>query len=246
MHAPARFAVVLLVACAAAGAAPAPAQATAPPPPRVGSCYTYTFAQAQVLSLAAAPVPCRGNHTAVTYFVGRLTGPAAAGPVITALAVRSAANVCTVRQLSVLGPRVLLTRSDPFNAFMPTNAQWTAGARWFRCDAVLYASDTSLQRIPANFVRRIRTTSGVNAYRACLTAAGKKVPCSRPHTYAASTYSSLGSRTAAYPGDRTVKARAIAACRRLLPRNGRRIYVEWPTAHAWSIGRRYVQCFAAV
>ena len=217
--------------------------------PRVGQCYNYTFAQANTASASpTAAVSCSARHTAVTFYVGTVSGSTARSSTPTAAAVLlQVARVCNLRLSSSLGSTVRLTRAFPANqVFVPTVAQWSAGARFYRCDADLVSSNTSLAAIPSNFISVIKTSTGVSRYRWCLTARAATTSCTATHYYSAITWVSLVTATAPYPGAAVTARRAASLCAAAVSRLvNRRFawYSLWPLSGNWAYGLRSATCF---
>lgn len=234
--------VLLTAALLPAASAPATA-VTKPPPPKVGACYSYTFAQAAASSSPTRPVSCAGRHTAVTYFVGTVTGtPARSKSPTAAAVVAQEARACQLHWVSLMGAKVVMTRAS-YSFFTPTAAQWKAGARWFRCDGVLRTANTYVS-IPKNFLAFGRTSAGVTAYLRCLNAAQVIVACSTTHTLKVKTYVVLGTATARYPGTTATLNRALALCTKALPTLTVE-FVNYPLADSWAAGARTSPCYVA-
>lgn len=212
-------------------------------PPKTGACYAYSVKALDAASGPTRTVSCSRTHTAVTYFVGTVTGPASAAtshvdPAVV-LATGSGCRAALVRKIGVKAAS--LTRIT-FGYFVPTQAQWAAGARWYRCDAVLAKSSSALGRIPKNFLRAVKTSAGIATYRRCLTKTGKIIACtSRKAYFSARKYATLGSASAAYPGDTGVADKSFSLCTRALGRAPK--YATWPLADGWSIGQRQATCY---
>jgi hypothetical protein len=215
----------------------------APAAPKKGACYAYSIKGLDAAYGPTKTVPCSTKHTAVTYYVGTVTGTAAssASPLDPAvvLATASGCRAAIVRKVGVKAAS--LTRLT-FGYFVPTPAQWAAGARWYRCDAVLAKSSGTLASIPKNFLRVVATAKGISTYRRCLTKGGKVVACTSGKAYfVARKFVTLGTASAAYPGDAEVASSSFARCNRALAKPVR--YATWPLAEGWSIGQRTSTCY---
>lgn len=82
------------------------------------------------------PVDCGGSHQSETVHVGQFTGANAGGskpPRYTTPAARAAFAECDAKATEYVGAQ---WRSGRLYLIMhfPSNAAWTGGARWFRCD----------------------------------------------------------------------------------------------------------------
>jgi len=80
-----------------------------------------------------APIPCSGRHVAETFFVGDLTGPAAAAGAGSAEARPRAYAECS-RQASRFTGADWHTGWLALQTVLPGPDGWAGGARWFRCD----------------------------------------------------------------------------------------------------------------
>jgi len=232
---------IVLAAALLPGVSEPATAATVPPAPKVGACYAYTFKQSAAASSPTKPVSCKGRHTAVTFFVGKVTGtPARSKSPTAAAVVAQEERGCQLRWVSLMGAKVIMTRAQ-FAFYTPTPAQWKAGARWFRCDGVLRTGDAYVS-IPANFLTFARTSAGVAAYLRCVNVAQAIVTCRGTHALIAKTYVVLGSATARYPGDAATLNRAMTLCAKALPTLTVE-YVNYPLATGWAAGARTAPCY---
>jgi Septum formation len=120
-------------------------------PPVTGQCWNATAAQAAVWAdwRGATAVACTRSHTLYTYHVGRISGepanswaaPGDAGSLTPEIQAK-AGTACT---LSTLLPHAKWNQQLIMSYFfVPTEAQWKAGARWIRCDVGVPATGTTL------------------------------------------------------------------------------------------------------
>lgn len=216
----------------------------APPPPKVGACYTYSWKALDAASGPTKTVSCSKSHTAVTYYVGTFTGAAAASTTpVSSATVADSGSGCWAALVRKVGVKAAALTRVKMGFFVPTQAQWTAGARWYRCDAVLAKTSSALAPIPKNFLRSVKKASGISAYRKCLTTRGKLVACtSGKARYVARKYATLGSLSAPYPGNSGVAGTSMALCSRALGKAFK--YATWPLADNWSLGQRQATCYA--
>nr|WP_246283943.1 septum formation family protein [Nocardioides perillae] len=239
-----------------AGAAGSAATGDAPvaPRPATGACYALTYAEAVAATTEAAPVACRGDHTARTVAVGAL-------PLVVdghLLAVDSAraraapAQRCPDRVADFLGGSRDDLRLSMLRAvwFSPTLAQADRGADWFRCDVVALAGDEQLAPLEGRLAGVLARPAGA-AYAVCGTAepgtAGfERVVCSRPHRWRAVSVVELDGRR--YPGEAAVREAGQAPCEAA----GRaeaadpldfRWGWEWPTRAQWEAGTTWGLCW---
>ena len=232
-------AMAVAVGLTASGAS---ASASAPTAPRVGACYDYTYQQSLSSSSPTGVVPCKGTHTAVTYQVGTVTGAAGKATSPTApVVITTSGRACQLAQYKLEGFRIELSRVS-FTWFVPTQAQWTAGARWFRCDAVLF-SGKSYASIPRRFLSFAKSAAGLRAYRRCATKAGNIVACASAHAYRIKTFVRLGKLSAPWPGLAAVKARSYRLCSAALGRHP--AFRTWPLRNGWVQAQRFSGCYVA-
>jgi hypothetical protein len=214
-------AVAVLAACTPAdeGEDREEERAVAVDPPRVGECRVLAPADIAKPSNASPVVGCAEPHTAETFLVGTLeTAADEAGwddPALGA-AVHDRCRKRWVRFVGADASLALRTLLD-WAWFRPTEEQWDAGARWFRCDVV--GGTATSARLPA----LPRTTAGVllgrpdDRWLACVdgpaVAGSPRVPCSEPHTWRAVTTVVVGEDDEPYPGDRLVEVVSRDFCR---------------------------------
>ncbi|MHB1066595.1 MAG: septum formation family protein [Candidatus Nanopelagicales bacterium] len=238
----------LMLVTGLTGATPAAAA------PVAGACFDYPVAAVDEISSPAAAIGCEAPHSAETFAVRALAerfGPPSKASVAARL---TAASGCTVKAMNAyLGmPRRSLPSRFQVAALFPTDAQWAAGERWVRCDAVL-RSGLGLQRITgpgAAFVASVPqadlnfcTPSTPSARN---TAAAR---CTNPkRNWIKVLDQRLGGPTARYPGDASVMRRSALICQKAAKRYDGKVPIPgwWrinPTQTGWGLGKRSVQCF---
>lgn len=274
---------VLLGACSGTASAPhatedSPAAATAPASPstsagdsgssaavrlpvapRNGACYRLSFSDATRPTNGKPAVSCRGDHTAVTFFVGRLdlvVGGHALG-VDSNRARNQVASTCTAKLPAYLGGSAEDRRLSRFQViwFSPTLRQSDAGADWFRCDLVAVGTGEQLMRLPHGSTLRhvLDRSQALAAFGLCGTAqpgaAGfERVPCAARHSWVAVSTIPLagGSR---YPGVPAVRRAGDRTCADVVRRRENlalrfQYGWEWPTPAQWAAGQHYGYCWA--
>jgi hypothetical protein len=207
---------------ASAGTDGSAAPESGQPTPEVGECRGPV--DLQIIDAAAdtrETVECDGDHGSETFWVGEMdpaidTWPAAdeqAGDVLNS----QVDEECTGRHLDYLGfdataaPNLPPDRLQLFAYFIPTEADFDDGARWFRCDALVEplnaAETTSIDGTLAD----VYGTPLPVSYRLCEGRLGLTVGCDDAHEleYLASVV--LDDLTA-YPSQRG-DPRVTAACR---------------------------------
>lgn len=111
-----------------------PSVSAATPSPRRGYCYNYSAQDVIGDGSKKGPVACTQIHTAETYRVGRWPGKMDPNTLDIDSALAIATTVCLPWK----------TDSAWFNYwayYVPTSAQWKAGQRWIRCDAMRQVRD---------------------------------------------------------------------------------------------------------
>ncbi len=232
-----------LVAPQAASAAPA-----------VGGCYDYTAKSVGKVSSAAPLIGCESPHTAETFYAGTITD-AFGLPSTSKQAMRlSAGRTCTQQVMnSYLGmpDRALPSRFLPVVLF-PTDAQWTAGERWVRCDVVLLGG-THLKSFTGTAAALVTATPQAQ-FDFCTPAepnakATSAYPCLNPRkNWIMVLDKDLGGPGSKFPGTSTVEKRTRALCAKQGKKwSGKEKYpgwwAIWPTSVGWKQGRRSAQCF---
>ncbi|GAA1939907.1 septum formation family protein [Nocardioides hwasunensis] len=222
------------------------------PTPAVGECHDLTFGQALAVVGRTSSVACRKDHTAQTYFVGRLDLTTKSGStrrVDSQAAQRQMRRACTRRLPRHLARTPLQMRLNMAQAvwFTPTPEHAADGADWFRCDVVVVAAPRTLLLLP----RWTKNWGEAPAIAMCATAAPgtrafKRVTCGSKHTWRATT-------TVDIPGERLPKAAAIAERMDPACRDAARSQADdpleftWsqesPTAEQWDAGQRYGICW---
>ena len=221
---------------------------------QVGSCYAYRAAVLKAVSTDAPAVDCSASHTAETYYVGTL--PETFGPPSKASQARqlSAGQPCTVAAMnSYLGipDRKLPSRFLTVVLF-PTDAQWSAGERWLRCDVVLqgglelkpFAGTAAALVAATPLVQFDFCTPGQPNARA--TAA---YPCLTPKkNWIKVLDQDLGGPGSSFPGTSTVERKTRALCEKQGKKWSANLkypgwWAIWPTSVGWKQGKRSAQCF---
>lgn len=216
-----------------------PATAAAPPqPPAVGTCKNYDWPDIDKYSESSPAVGCDGPHTARVSAVGRVPRGTTYRSLAALEAVpRWVGRACLAGEEQLLGGSAWQRELTAYTTlwFVPTRAEWHAGARWFRCATVLRGS-SSLLPMPTTAAPLLETAPSGAVHR-CL---GRRVAvwfsCSEPHTYWARTTFVIPRRAA---GDRDAIMRAAA---RQCARDGAVRYT-WPSASMIRAGLRLGVCY---
>jgi Septum formation len=254
---PAAASVSATASAAATGSAAA-APAVAPRPPPRAACYRLTSAQLTRATNASPAVPCTSTHTSRTILVGRLAALAPGRPTAAASPVVQArlASSCRHRLASYVGGATRTRDLSRFNVvwYTPSLAETERGARWFRCDLIVFARAGTLLPLPrkAPLEGVLARPDALDTYGLCGTAAPgtadfDRVVCSYRHSWRAiDTIALPGGR--AYPGVSAVRKAGEAPCkdaaRSRAPDTLKFSYGwEWPTAEQWSAGQRFGYCW---
>jgi hypothetical protein len=184
----------------------------------VGACRALRPSDIAQESDDTTPVPCTQEHTAETYLVaafrGRLAQAAYDDPGLAA----HAYDACSrgFKKFTGADDSLALRSILSWAWFRPSEKDWNAGARWYRCD-VVGGTDQSAQ-----LVTLPRTAKGVllgipgDRWMACVdgpTVTGVPfVPCTQPHKWRAVTTIVVGQQEDRYPGDRLVEVQTKDYC----------------------------------
>jgi hypothetical protein len=234
------------------------AEAVPVDPPELGACRVLAPADIAAASNDADPVPCRrAEHTAQTFLVGtfqrRLAGLEHDDPRLGAHVFETCDR--QFRRFTGADESLALRSILSWAWFRPTQEQWDAGARWFRCDVVGGTEDsTELVTLP-------RTAKGVllgipgDRWIACVAgpevAGAPRIPCTEPHDWRAATTVVVGKPKERYPGDRLVEVLSRDYCSRSVgawmnyPLDYEYAYT-WFHQAEWQAGNRRSVCWAGV
>ena len=223
--------------------------------PLTGRCFDSIAAMSPMSGYA--PFDCAERHLAETFYVGDLTGPAAAADTAETTALPAAGQACS-RQAAGFTGGDWRTGQITVRPVLPGPVAWKAGARWFRCD--IAQIDIGGQRT----VGRTGTLKGALAGAAKL-----KLRCFNPKVQGnrvrdMKAVDCAGAHHAEFvglwaPPDATQallddEAKSANGCRSTIagytgiPDDGDVQYrAGWigfsPTAGDWNVGVRDVQCF---
>jgi hypothetical protein len=204
--------------------------------PKVGACHRLSMKQASAQSDGRAPVSCDSKHTTRTLAVKRLTGTvnwndrSALYPKLQ----RKCWNALE-RELGS-SDQVRSQTAYTWFWFTPTPAQIERGAKWLRCDLVLYGV-TKLMPLGAG--PAIPSAQLPDRIRKCLVPQGWMTVCARPHAYR-----SVGAFriTGGYPSDQRAHTLALQRCDRFVTA-GRAFAWTYPTRDEWAAGSRAMVCY---
>lgn len=228
----------LACACAAASLVSGAPSATAGPSstPTEGSCHQLTYQQAAAYSDPQAPVSCDGPHTTITVKVAIVRADTVRTDTAD-IARQIDARCWPAAAAAVGGWRNYMRSAYRWYLFVPTEAEWSAGARWVRCDLVLPGANKTIQQLPA--------TSGLSdglAARETECEQGKTtgyrhVPCTSPHQFRATATIAMTTWTGVSAGETF----ANRVCARKYPHLAHRSYFAG-SRRLYNWGARYVVC----
>jgi hypothetical protein len=205
--------------------------------PALNSCFNLSASQARAGTNASTPVDCYSPHTAFTFHVGQFRrGALSSDPL-------AAKRGCKRRvgEALDLGAKQLRSSVLEWVWFEPSTAQWSAGARWYRCDLVAWnAKQSHLKKLPSgtspfydgipdDLFRCIRDNNG----------SGVQVTCDRPHDYRwTGSFKARGKRPL---DDDAAVALARQHCAEITGTPD--WYVTWPSELNWSSGDHTMDCY---
>jgi hypothetical protein len=241
---------LLCAACGSSGGAPASASAV----PQVGLCRNLTAKDIAASSNEEAPVDCADPHDAETYASGPLPDKFAHVAYDDASVGDWVYLTCTDRLQHHLGTdeSTLMRSILTWVWFRPTQAAWSAGARWYRCDLVGGQAPAYVD-LPTTTDNLLRGKNLSDQWMVCAKGAsvdsGTRVPCAQPHDWRAVTTIKVGEPEDTYPGDDAVRAKTAQYCSGSVS-----AYLGYPAAYdygytwfgqdQWDAGNRRSVCWA--
>lgn len=186
--------------------------------PSVGECRMLTADDVAQPANSTNPIDCDQPHTAQTILVSTFSSKfdtAAYGdPVVS----RAAYVSCSKAFRRYLGADESLSLRTVLSWawFRPTETEWAAGDRRFRCDLVGGGEQSQDYVTLPRSAKKLLAGRPDDKWMVCAsgpTVAGSvKVPCSEPHSWRAVTTIKLGEPDDAYPGDRVAEVRTKEFC----------------------------------
>lgn len=227
----------------------------APEAPDPGACRVLEPADIASTSDDTATVSCDEPHSAETFVVGAFRGDLAEAGYDDERLGKAVYERCSrdYRRFTGADESLALRSILSWAWFLPSEDEWDAGARWYRCD-VVGGTDKS-----AELVDLPRTAKGVllgipgDRWMSCVDGADVSavppVPCTEPHTWRAATSVVVGKDRDKYPGDRVVEVLSRDYCR-----NSVGAWMNYPTDYKyaytwfhkaeWEAGNRRSICWA--
>ena len=220
-----------------------PASSTASPEadplagaPAVDACYKMNIEKTAAATNNSNPVACYNDHTTLTYHVGTFPDDAVEPDPDVMI------KECQKRLGKAMGLNKKQLVSSIFEPifFEPTTTQWSAGARWYRCDAraesggklrLLPSGSTPVlyDGVPTEFTRCVDNRNDQGLY----------VTCNKPHDFRWAGYFQAkgGSK---YPSRGNFEKQG-KGCYKFTD-NGA-YWVTWPLEPRWSTGDRDMNCY---
>ena len=222
--------------------------------PAVGGCYEYPISTIDKVASAAPVIGCESPHTAETWYLGALNGTFGVPSKSSHASRLLAGSPCTITAMNAylgLPDRRLPSRYRNAVLF-PTDAQWAAGERWVRCDAVLQ-SGLQLQQTTGGAAAFV-AAADPNSLNFCTPSTPSArntaaVQCTKPkRNWIKVLDKELGGPNSQFPGTNSVLRRSAVICQKIAEQyDGKVPYPGWwrinPTQHGWNLGKRSVQCF---
>ncbi|QIX27306.1 hypothetical protein ncot_12365 [Nocardioides sp. JQ2195] len=214
--------------------------------PTEGSCYRLNDSQINAPTSSRKPLSdCYSRHNTYTYLVGMFPEGT------TSSDTQRVQNQCQKHLATATG----LTQDELVGTvlewiwFEPTTKQWSAGARWFRCDMVARLNDETF-RLPETTYLTNEFTDGIpDQYARCITPGpdtdgdghedAKYLTCDKPHQYRfAGSFEGKGTK---YPGEKALQAMTDERCAELTQTN--QWWATWPRQTYWESGHRRMSCY---
>lgn len=222
--------------------------------PAANACRNLTAADIAAPSNHTRTVPCSNPHDAQTYAVGQLPARFAGASYDDAgVAAWTYQRCLTGLEEEVGADESTLMRSIlTWVSFQPSPAAWSAGARWYRCDAVGGQSPSYVD-LPTTLLNLLRGKNLSDQWMVCAkgdsVATGVRLPCSQPHDWRAVTTIKVGEPADPYPGQAQVVATTKRYCAGSVS-----AYLGYPASYQygytyfgqaeWAAGNRRSVCWA--
>ncbi len=262
--------VIALAGCSllpGSGTTPAPAATAAP---TAGECWNTTVAHASAWAdwEGRAATPCTSSHTLYTYQVGRISGvsssswASAGDPTSLSDEVETKADAaCSITKL--LPHQQWNEQLIEEYFFVPTEAEWKAGARWVRCDVGVLATGTTIadeafRTLPAQISTFVASVSSTPArYEFCINTSESVTDvgplddpdaviadCSKNPQWKLATHGNLPEAAGApFPSAAVANTESTTICSPAASGDGQIWIAYLPTKASWASGDREVDCW---
>jgi hypothetical protein len=209
--------------------------------PVVGECRDLTIADIYPHSNTTPTLDCTEAHTSKVIAVAQLpAGRTWANTPVEAQS-RIIYRACYPALFSILGRSYAVRDMTAFSSawFIPTKAERNKGARWLRCDLVLYAG-TKLADIPYDAAPMLPAPPLPDSVARCLTGKFYNTVCAARHSFRASGTFQIGSRK--YPSERKFNNAGQQRCPAIVTTKAFRW--TWPSESRWAAGDHVVVCYS--
>ena len=210
--------------------------------PAVGECRSLGLDELRRLSNNEAPIDCTQPHTSRVIATGRL--PKGVTWDAWQRLTRVATGICEPAWKEALGgsygSRAMSAYS--WGWFIPNASQRSRGARWIRCDLVLWGGKKTLVRLRPEAETALGTLPHPDGIAACLTLRPFVLTtCARGHAFRAT--GTFVIRQEAYPTPRQFRRAALRRCpARVTTDNNFRWVKRGPSR--WRLGDHVVTCYS--
>jgi hypothetical protein len=234
--------VLLLAPLAAVVVTAGPAQAGPGfEEPAVGECRDLTMDELNRWSNNEDPIDCSEPHTSRVIGTGRLPRDVTWDASEQRLT-RISTGICHPLWIEALGSgyRSRIMTAYSWGWFIPTRAQRDRGARWIRCDLILWAG-TTLANLPTDKVPALGALPHPDKITACLKGETFLLTtCNRLHAWRAT--GTFLMRQDTFPTDREFRRAALRRCPSLVTSDA----FAWRHRDAtrWRLGDHAVVCFS--
>jgi hypothetical protein len=238
--------------------------------PTVGLCWNASVTHANNWSdwEGGDAVPCSDSHTLYTYQVGKISGESVGSwaspndPSSLRDAVQTKADAAC--SISTLLPHQKWNQQliDDF-FFVPTEAQWKAGARWVRCDVGVLATGTTLDNesftaLPSKISTLVTSVSSDPVrYEFCMNSTESVTDvgpldntqatiadCSASPQWTLAAHGNLPEAAGApFPSQAAANTESTAICSPSVSGDGQVWVAYLPTKTGWASGDREVDCW---
>ncbi|TIC89082.1 hypothetical protein E8D34_00815 [Nocardioides sp. GY 10113] len=237
---------IALTSATAARAGEQPAEPDGPSygAPTVGECHKYGWKVFLSDTDTSPAVPCSAVHTAYVHKVAYLPSGLAWSTTDDAAFMEKIYNkvvpgcMKSVRK-TLDAPWAKVSKTAYAGAFyFPTEDQIAHGARWIRCDLILFGGKSSLLNLPTVKPALGKITTSERGCIVVRKGTGYLTGCTQTHHYrAASTHRMPGS---AYPAEKKFQRFARTHC----PQK-RAWWARLSSRTDWKAGNHNVQCYVA-
>ena len=208
--------------------------------PHVGECRNIVLGQIFKRANSTTPVACTEEHTAQTLLVAKLKKRFFKGP---KRKLTEAVNKkCDAAWQTAVGrsTKQRLQSAYSYAWWIPTKAQRGQGARWFRCDIVLWGGKTALAPLTATSAPFLDKPIP-DSQRLCLVSGAYGTTCDRPHSFRAVAVVKL--KTGPWPGKAKLVNRIGKKCLAAKPEVDP--YFYRPSRKVWETtdGPLWVRCY---